>query len=263
MLYYKKHELSYKFSKGEIMRYGYISYGRLKRHSGSHTDSTNGALSHFLAKMHNGVGRFVGEGYDLSFYPGDVYYIPKGMRYHSYWNNNGENVIWDSFSFDWLPEEDSYPPQLLHLTAEEDMAFQKLTETVKKTDSATVGSFYLLLGSLVKKMTVLERNEPSELFKIASEYLKNDPSLSVGDTAKLCGVSESGLYAEFHSFGTTPIKFRLSNQIERAKELLVSTDLTVEEISDMCGFISVSYFYRVFKKITGKTTREVRSERRM
>lgn len=245
------------------MRRGDISYTKIRRHSGNHTDSTQGAPSHFLAKMHKGVGRFVGEEYDLSFKPGDMFYIPKGFRYHSYWNDDSGEVVWDSFGFDWLPEENSYPPQLLHPTTAESELFENLTQSVKKTDCAAVGGFYTLMSSLTKNMVAYERIEPSELFISAGEYLKKNSQLSVGEIAKLCGVSESGLFAEFHKFGTTPVKFRLKAQIDRAADLLVRTDMSVEEISDLCGFISLSYFYRVFKKATGKTTRELRAERKM
>jgi len=35
--------------------------------------------------------------------------------------------------------------------------------------------------------------------------------------------------------------------MEHAKMLLLSTDLSVEEIADMAGFSSLSYFSRVFR----------------
>ncbi len=242
-----------------------LLYMRLSRHTGAHTDSRNGAITHFLAKMHKGVGRFVGEGIDISFRPGDIFYIPIGFRYDSYWDNDlpGEDVVWDSIGFSWFPESIEYPPQRLELSEPLRDEFDRLISSFDKTDCKAVGDFYSLLAKLVCEMKPSEEKRTSELFETASRYLKSDPSLSVGDTARLCGVSESGLFAEFHSFGTTPIKVRLKAQLDRATELLATTDLTVEEISERCGFGSAAYFYRALRKHTGKTTRQIRGRGKM
>lgn len=240
-----------------------ISYSKIIRHSGAHTDGTTGAATHFLAKMHKGFGRFIGEGFDITFAPGDIYYIPKGFRYDSYWTSPEGEVVWDSFAFDCLPEERSYPPQCINVSDTSAQTFALLCESFNTVDSRTVGRFYSLLGELITGMTPLEALKPSELFESASKYLTSDTSLSVGEVAKLCGVSESGLFAEFHRFKTTPVKLRLDSQIERAQRLLTTTELTCDEIGELCGFGSTSYFYRMFRRLTGKTTREFRNEHRM
>ncbi|MBQ8415607.1 MAG: helix-turn-helix transcriptional regulator, partial [Clostridia bacterium] len=77
--------------------------------------------------------------------------------------------------------------------------------------------------------------------------------------ARFCRVSESGLYATFRSeWNCTPIVMWHRVQIEKAVNLLFSTDLSVEEISTRLEFCSASYFRKVFKEITGQTPREVR-----
>ena len=42
-------------------------------------------------------------------------------------------------------------------------------------------------------------------------------------------------------------------RIAKAKQLLSSTALSVSDIGKMCGFMSPSYFGKVFKEMTGKT----------
>lgn len=237
-----------------------FAYGRITARTGHHTDASRGAVSNYLAKMISGTGRFVGEGYDLTFNPGDMYFIPSGFRYHSYWT--GEPVIWDSIAFDWIPEKNNYPPQLLHPDAAQELIYSELIGSWHQS-SAVVGKFYSLFGALLEKMKPLEKPKPSELFEKACRLLKDSAEMSVGEVARRCGISESGLYAEFRKFGTTPVRYRLKFQIDNASRLLVTTDLTVEEISEKCGFSSAAYFYRVFRKFTGKTTRELRFERMM
>jgi AraC-like DNA-binding protein len=49
------------------------------------------------------------------------------------------------------------------------------------------------------------------------------------------------------------MEYILATRIVLAKEMLQKTDLTVGEISERCGFSSISYFCRVFKQDTGRT----------
>ncbi len=54
-------------------------------------------------------------------------------------------------------------------------------------------------------------------------------------------------------FGTTPNKYLTSQRIENAIILLSEQNISISEISDMCGFGDVYYFSKVFKNETGYT----------
>lgn len=47
-------------------------------------------------------------------------------------------------------------------------------------------------------------------------------------------------------------------KISRAKNLLLQTDISILEISEICGYPSIQYFYSVFKKAFGRTPKEFR-----
>ena len=47
-------------------------------------------------------------------------------------------------------------------------------------------------------------------------------------------------------------------RIEKAKEMLVNTNLKASEISERVGYPNTNYFYRIFKKITGISPTEYR-----
>ena len=47
-------------------------------------------------------------------------------------------------------------------------------------------------------------------------------------------------------------------RVEKAKEMLRDTRLSIREISLACGYTDANYFARVFKRITGKTPSEYR-----
>lgn len=55
-------------------------------------------------------------------------------------------------------------------------------------------------------------------------------------------------------------RYLLSCRINRAIDLLQSTDLSVSEISDMTGFTDYNHFLKYFKKTTGHTTKAFRGK---
>jgi AraC-like DNA-binding protein len=62
------------------------------------------------------------------------------------------------------------------------------------------------------------------------------------------------------TYGCTPTIYTNTKRIERAKQFLISGGFSNEEIALLCGFNDVKYFYVVFKKITGMTTKEYRGD---
>ncbi len=66
------------------------------------------------------------------------------------------------------------------------------------------------------------------------------------------------LYRQF--FGLPFQKEVISLRIEKAKNLLKTTDMTVEQIAELCGYHSEVHFYRQFQKITGVTPNSFRTQ---
>lgn len=59
--------------------------------------------------------------------------------------------------------------------------------------------------------------------------------------------------------GMAPRQYHLEIRINRARDLLRATDLTVSEIADRLGFSSVYYFSKLFKSRTGLSPRDFRN----
>jgi AraC-like DNA-binding protein len=53
-------------------------------------------------------------------------------------------------------------------------------------------------------------------------------------------------------------EFVLAVKLNRAKELLKSSEMPISEIAKSCGWESESYFYRFFRGRTGKTPLQYR-----
>jgi AraC-like DNA-binding protein len=62
------------------------------------------------------------------------------------------------------------------------------------------------------------------------------------------------LYKQF--FSVTPIEELLDARIEKARALLEYGHKSVTEVAELCGFSSIHYFSRKFKKKTGVSPSE-------
>jgi transcriptional regulator GlxA family with amidase domain len=58
--------------------------------------------------------------------------------------------------------------------------------------------------------------------------------------------------------GISPGQYHLQLRLIRAKELLISTDQSIKEISYDLGFQSIYYFSRIFKNKLGVSPSEIR-----
>lgn len=78
--------------------------------------------------------------------------------------------------------------------------------------------------------------------------------IKVGDLAEMEHLSVSRFRDVFHTItGMSPIEYIISLRIQRACEMLTTTDYTVTQISSICGYSDVLYFIRLFKQKTGVT----------
>ena len=84
--------------------------------------------------------------------------------------------------------------------------------------------------------------------------------VSVDEVVRNSSVSRSTLERQVRKYlGRTPQEEIRRVQIKRAQELMLSTDLSAEQIAILCGFDYPEYFYTVFKRVSGFTTGEFRA----
>lgn len=90
---------------------------------------------------------------------------------------------------------------------------------------------------------------------IEANYTRQD--LYTPMLAEFSGIGETYYRNIFQSvFDMPPAHYIQLYRIEKAKELLLNTSQTVEEIAVAVGFANASYFCKVFKNLTGLTPSE-------
>lgn len=90
------------------------------------------------------------------------------------------------------------------------------------------------------------------LYRNLIEQYAEDPRYSLEDIAGRVGMSAEYLSVLFRrEFGVTPVAYRESLRLARAKELLVATNWPVTRIAREVGYPDANYFARVFRKATG------------
>ncbi|HOS69388.1 MAG TPA: AraC family transcriptional regulator [Bacillota bacterium] len=95
------------------------------------------------------------------------------------------------------------------------------------------------------------------------EYITDNfqSKISLSDLACETHYSQYHLLRLFKQYtGKTPFEFLLDLKIEKAKGLLQSTNFSIEQICDLCGFSGLSYFSQVFKKKTGLTPTQFKGQ---
>ncbi len=113
------------------------------------------------------------------------------------------------------------------------------------TEIANIQSFS---STLAGKYGLIHRS-----VKYIETSYKN-PELYTGTLAEISGMGETYYRNIFTSvFGIAPTKYIQQYRVEKAKELLLNTSYTIDEIAEAVGFANASYFCKVFKTVTGMT----------
>ena len=216
---------------------------------------------HYFGCLIHGTAEFKSKNCHLKLQPGELFYLPKGLHYRSYWHQDeNKKCTLYSFGFSFMPLEQNFSLQKIDCSDLAKSLFDRLCKEIPMTNRGP-GLLYSLLGETADTLRQEENTDTIPLIKTATGYLQQHPNSSARALAAFCGISESGLYNAFKiHLGKTPNHVRQEILCEKAVELLTSTTLPVDEISSRLDFSSSSYFRKVLRKHTGKTPTQIRQE---
>ena len=197
-----------------------------------------------------------GEKDDLCVNAGELIFIPKDTVYTGIYQE--ENTEIRIVQFDLLCGElPSYLSEPVKITlpnvAELIEAFFEPME-----QRMTNYSFYHLsrLYELLWRIDESESKIPAKykrlrgaLFEIQQHWNQNP---AVAYYADLCDMSQVHFRRLFKEYtGLSPIDYRNSLRLEEARSKLQSGEYNVSEVAELCGFSSISFFTRSYKKKYG------------
>jgi AraC family transcriptional regulator len=135
--------------------------------------------------------------------------------------------------FDTLRAEEPNAPLMAHVA----MALRAIIPAPRRDDAGTVRGG-LAIWQERRALTFMEQ--------------RLDQSFPVSDVADACGLSVNHFSRAFRrSLGKPPHRWLLDRRIDRARELLQETPLTLADIALACGFAEQSHFTRVFTRLVG------------
>ena len=114
-------------------------------------------------------------------------------------------------------------------------------------------------------------SKPSAVALSASQYRRTmdyiDANLSedvtLNDLASIAGISRTSFIRRFNaSMHVSPGRFLLQKRIERAQDLLATSEMSISDIAMACGFSSPSHLSVAFRRATGITPSVFRRHQR-
>ncbi len=126
---------------------------------------------------------------------------------------------------------------------------------------------YSMLLTLVREYNYIDANAEHiylkntiKPMKKALDYIDNNlgSNLTLKDIASRASMSPTYFSSVFKKMNSvSPWEYITIKRVEKAIELLRTTNLTKLDIAQRCGFSSSSNFYKAFSKVTGKTPSQI------
>lgn len=117
-----------------------------------------------------------------------------------------------------------------------------------------------LSEQIFKHLSVHRTNEGNHLLSMAKDYVRDhigDEGLNLETVSDHVGLSRVYFCKLFHQLeGVTFNTYIKNARIEKAKQLLLTTNLKIFEVSNAVGFSHAKYFGKVFKQCVGQTPLE-------
>ncbi len=140
------------------------------------------------------------------------------------------------------------------------------TLSLPESDGVT-GGYLLSILSLCVRKVFFAAGEVSDSSKKITAICRHmlaslAEDLPVAEYARLCHLSESRFTHLFHEvMGKSPVRYLAELRLQRAKELLRDTTLSILEIAATVGIKNPYYFSRFFKKHAGLSPTDYRKEK--
>lgn len=119
----------------------------------------------------------------------------------------------------------------------------------------------MLLRIIGREDRGADRAEPPLAYEVKA-LLDNDLTTPIQTLLPTLSFSYAHLCRIFHAkFGITPVEYRNAVRLEKARDLLLRSHLTIGEIADRTGFSDPAYLTRIFRRRYGRPPSVYRGNR--
>ena len=181
--------------------------------------------------------------------PGDVLFLPADTPYKVEYSV-GESIVVHFEHCNYFEAENA----CFENRSEIATRFQRLLEAWNQQHS--VNQAKSIIYDILEKMandqkTSISDTAVANCVRYMDEHFC-DPKLDIEAVCGVAFISVSSLQRAFAKhFGMSPKQYLIQHRMNRALELLTENELSVKEISFVCGFTDEKYFSRAFKKKYG------------
>ncbi len=232
------------------------------------TPNCNGRHSDCFVYVLSGEADYIFDGKNFKAEAGNVIFLAEGSRYSIKVNDENYTFIFIDFFFEKSENRsfsnEIYKQKSLSLLKSNFEKILNLWKTGDYSDKIYCKSLiYKIYSEIAKanfsKYVSLNRREQIE--NIVDYITDNigEVNLDISKLSKMCNISEVHFRRIFSCiYRVSPKRFITIVRVNSAKELLVSENLSIAEISKSCGFENQYYFSKVFKSETNMTPSQYR-----
>lgn len=242
--------------------------------------------------IETGTARVSVNGTDYTARQGEGFFINSGAL-HGVWNKEPEpcylqsvvfhprlvggsvdSILWQKYLGPLLSDPCRSCIHFINMQEWEKAASKAIQAAWESCVSETAGFEFEVREQLSKLIFLLSQNCPAaerkpsekamrdgERIKIMLQYIQEhyNGELTLAKIAKSASVSENECLRCFRSMiGSTPIQYVRQVRVQKATDLLISTNRKISDIGAECGFQEMSYFAKIFRELKGCTPGEFR-----
>lgn len=155
---------------------------------------------------------------------------------------------------------------LTNFENEIDIIKKLITALLEQDDFECFYSLLKLLSCIKTQFCIQQKNSKGHVISQIKKHIDDHYSnpLTLEEIAKIFYMHPVYIQRIFKkNIGKTPSEYIRDVRLSKSKAYLLTTDLTVDHISELCGFCNTSYFISTFKKSVGLTPFKYRQEAKM
>ncbi len=234
------------------------------------TEAKAAARSSLLVVKSSGRTSYLSGGVNYTADAEHILFIPKGTEYEMYIERTGECTVIELSvadaekltvsSFYTGGDKDilTSVKNILHYWNLRGPAYRSKCLSELYGLLTQISSIQSFSSSLAGKYGLIHRSVKF----IEANYNRQD--LYTPMLADMSGMGETYYRSIFIAvFGIAPTRYIQQYRVDKAKELLIRSDASIEEIAVSVGFANSSYFCKVFKSLTGVTPSEFAEKGRL